>query len=124
MEVGIGHHGEPGVAVLPTAKAAEMAEMMVERIVADLPFWSGDAVAVLISGLGATPLMEVYLLYGRVDACLRERGIVPVRRLVGNYFTSLVMNGVTLTLMRMDAELERLMKAPRASIGLTLPAGW
>ncbi len=124
MEVGIGHHGEPGVAVLPTARAAEMAEIMVDRIVADLPFRSGDAVTVLISGLGATPLMELYLLYGRVDAALRSRGISPVRRLVGNYFTSLEMNGVSLTLMRMDAELERLIGAPCASIGLTLPEGW
>ncbi|WP_237480607.1 dihydroxyacetone kinase subunit DhaK [Lichenibacterium dinghuense] len=124
MEVGIGHHGEPGVAVLPMARASEMAELMVDRIVADLPFRAGDAVTVLISGLGATPLMELYLLYGRVDALLRGRGITPVRRLVGNYFTSLEMSGVSLTLMRMDAELERLMETPCTSIGLTLPEGW
>ena len=124
MEVGIGHHGEPGVAVLPTAPAAGMARLMVERIVEDLPFRRGDAVTVLVSGLGATPLMELYLFYGHVDALLRERGIAPVRRLVGDYFTSLEMNGVSLTLMRMDAELERLMAAPCASIGLTLAEGW
>lgn len=124
MEVGIGHHGEPGVAVLPTAPAAEMARLMVERIVEDLPFGRGDAVTVLVSGLGSTPLMELYLLYGHVDALLRERGIAPVRRLVGDYFTSLEMNGVSLTLMRMDAELERLMAAPCCSIGLTLTEGW
>ena len=124
MEVGIGHHGEPGVALLATAPAAEMAKLMVDRIVEDLPFQSGDRVTVLISGLGATPLMELYLLYGHVDALLRERGITPVRRLVGNYFTSLEMNGVSLTLMRMDAELERLMAMPCTSIGLTLTEGW
>lgn len=124
MEVGIGHHGEPGVAVLPTAPAAEMARLMVERIVEDLPFGRGDAVTVLVSGLGSTPLMELYLLYGHVDALLRERGIAPVRRLVGDYFTSLEMNGVSLTLMRMDAELERLMAAPCCSIGLTLTEDW
>lgn len=124
MEVGIGHHGEPGIAVLPTAPAAEMARLMVERIVEDLPFGRGDSVTVLVSGLGATPLMELYLLYGHVDALLRERAITPVRRLVGNYFTSLEMNGVSLTLMRMDAELERLMAAPCGSIGLTLTEGW
>ena len=124
MEVGIGHHGEPGVAVLPTAPAADMARLMVERIVEDLPFKRGDAVTVLVSGLGATPLMELYLFYGHVDALLRERGIAPVRRLVGDYFTSLDMNGVSLTLMRMDAELERLMAAPCGSIALTLTEGW
>ena len=78
----------------------------------------------LVSGLGATPLMELYLFYGHVDALLRERGIAPVRRLVGDYFTSLDMNGVSLTLMRMDAELERLMAAPCGSIALTLTEGW
>ena len=124
MEVGIGHHGEPGVAVLPTAPAAEMAKLMVERIVEDLPFGRGDAVTVLVSGLGATPLMELYLLYGHVDVLLRERGITPVRRLVGDHFTSLEMNGVSLTLMRMDPELDRLMAAPCGSIGLTLTEGW
>ena len=124
MEVGIGHHGEPGIAVLPTARAADMAKLMVERIVADLPFASGDDVTVLISGLGATPLMELYLLYGHVDALLRQQGITPTRKLVGNYFTSLEMNGVSLTLMRMDAELERLMARPCQSVGLSLQEGW
>ncbi len=124
MEVGIGHHGEPGIQVLPTAPAREMAAMMVERVLADLPFARGDDVLVLVSGLGATPLMELYLLYGHVDALLRERGITPRRRLVGNYFTSLEMNGVSLTLMRLDAELERLMASPAHAIGLTLPEGW
>ena len=124
MEVGIGHHGEPGIAVMPTAPAADMAALMVERVVADLPFAAGDEVLVLVSGLGATPLMELYLFYGHVDALLRARGIVPRRRLVGNYFTSLEMMGVSLTLMRLDPELERLMAAPARSIGLTLAEGW
>ncbi len=124
MEVGIGHHGEPGVAVLPTARAAEMAALMVERILPDLPFAGGDTVTALVSGLGATPLMELYLLYGHIDALLRAKGITPARRLVGNYFTSLDMMGVSVTLMRMDAALERLMAAPCRSVGLTLQEGW
>ena len=97
---------------------------MVDRVVADLPFAAGDEVMVLVSGLGATPLMELYLLYGHVDALLRAKGIVPRRRLVGDYFTSLEMMGVSLTLMRLDPELERLMAAPVHSIGLSLPEGW
>ena len=112
MEVGIGHHGEPGIAVLPTAKAADMAALMVERIVADLPFQDGDEVVALVSGLGATPLMELYLLYGHVDALLKARGITARRRLVGNYFPSLEMMGASLPLMRLAAALERWLAAP------------
>ncbi|WP_428483199.1 dihydroxyacetone kinase subunit DhaK [Rhodopila sp.] len=120
MEVGIGHHGEPGIVVLPTASAKDMAADMVERIVTDLPFGRGDDVSVLVSGLGATPLMELYLLYGHVDEMLRARGITPRHRFVGNYFTSLDMMGVSLTLTRLDAELDRLLAAPARSIGLTV----
>ena len=119
MEVGIGHHGEHGVAVLPVAPAREMAAIMLERILADLPF-EGEDVAVLISGLGATPLMELYVLYGHVDAMLRARNITPRHRLVGNYFTSLEMMGVSVTLTRLDGELDRLLRAPARSIGLTV----
>ncbi len=120
MEVGIGHHGEPGVAVMPIASARDMAADMVERIVADLPYSRGDDVAVLVSGLGATPVMELYLLYGHVDAMLRARGVTPRHQFVGNYFTSLDMMGVSLTLTRLDAELDRLITAPARSIGLTV----
>jgi len=120
MEVGIGHHGEPGIAVMPTKTAAEMAALMVERIGEDLPFASGDDVAVLVSGLGATPLMELYILYGHVDQLLRERGITPRHRFVGDYFTSLEMMGISLTLTRLDAELNRLIARPARSLGLTV----
>jgi len=120
MEVGIGHHGEPGIAVMPTKTAAEMAALMIERIVEDLPFASGDDVAVLVSGLGATPLMELYILYGHVDQLLRERGITPRHRFVGDYFTSLEMMGISLTLTRLDAELDRLIARPARSLGLTV----
>ena len=119
MEVGIGHHGEHGIAVLPVAPAREMAAIMVEKILADMEF-GGENVAVLLSGLGATPLMELYLLYGHVDALLRSRSITPTHRFVGNYFTSLEMMGVSLTVTRLDGELDRLLRAPARSIGLTV----
>ena len=122
MELGIGHHGERGIAVLPMAPAREMAALMLERILADLPF-DGEDVAVLVSGLGATPLMELYLLYGHIDDMLRARKITPRLRFVGNYFTSLEMMGVSVTLTRLDAELDRLLRAPARSIGLTVAAG-
>ncbi len=119
MEVGIGHHGEHGIAVLPVAPAREMAGIMLERILADLSF-DGEEVAVLVSGLGATPLMELYLLYGHVDEMLRARGVTPRHRFVGNYFTSLEMMGVSVTLTRLDGELARRRRAPARSIGLTV----
>lgn len=118
MEVGIGHHGEPGINISAIAPAVEMAKTMVDAILKDLPFNRGDRVAVLVSGLGATPLMEQYILYGSVARLLAEAGIVVAVPLVGNFFTSLEMMGVTLSVLQLDAELEALMKHPCASIGL------
>ena len=120
MEVGIGHHGEPGIAVSALVPAAQMAKTMVEAIVADLPFARGDRVAVLISGLGATPLMEQYILYASVAEQLADAGIDVAVPLVGNFFTSLEMMGVTLSVLKLDDELESAMRYPCASIGLTV----
>ena len=118
MEVGIGHHGEPGVAVEALTPARSMAERMVDIIVPDLPFVAGDEVVVLLSGLGATPVMELYILYGHISAMLEEKGIDIHRSYVGNYFTSLEMMGVTLTVMKLDDELRTLIDADADSIGL------
>lgn len=120
MEVGIGHHGEPGMKVCSTVSAAEMAQMMLDIVVPDLPFVSGDRVAVLLSGLGATPLMEQYILYGEVAQRLESLGLTVAFNQVGNLFTSLEMMGVTLTLMKLDAELEACLKHPCESVGLTV----
>ncbi|WCM94323.1 dihydroxyacetone kinase subunit DhaL [Acidovorax sp. NCPPB 2350] len=120
MEVGIGHHGEPGIDVRRTATAAEMAELMLGVVLPDLPIVPGDRVAVLLSGLGGTPRMEQYILYGEVARRLRERGISVAFNRVGNLFTSLEMMGVTLTLMKLDDELEACLKAPCQSVGLTV----
>lgn len=120
MEVGIGHHGEPGMAVQPTTTAAGMAELLLATLLPDLPFAHGDRVALLLSGLGATPLMEQYILYGEVARRLRERGITVVFQRVGNLFTSLEMMGVTLTLMQLDEELEACLKAPCQSAALSV----
>jgi dihydroxyacetone kinase-like protein len=122
MEVGIGHHGEPGVAVMPIQSAHDIANLMMERILEDTVIGRGEDVAVLISGLGATPIMETYILYGHVDAILRERGITPRHRFVGNYFTSLEMMGASITVTRLDAELDRLLAQPAHSLGLTVVA--
>jgi dihydroxyacetone kinase-like protein len=119
MEVGIGHHGEPGMAVRPLASANEIAELMLEPILADLPFQAGDQVVVLVSGLGATPVMELYILYQRVQEILQGKGIHIHCPSVGNYFTSLEMMGATITLMKLDDELKTLVDLDAESMGLT-----
>ena len=87
-------------------------------ILPDLPFEEGDEVAVLLSGLGATPVMEQYIVYNRVEDVLNEKGIKVYRSYVGNYFTSLEMMGVTLTVMKLDDELKECIDMPVNSAGL------
>lgn len=117
MEVGIGHHGEPGLEVVPLESADKMAARMVDIILPDLPFRSGDEVIVLLSGLGATPLLELYILYNEVERLIGKKGITIYRPYVGNYFTSLEMAGVTLTVMKLDAELKSCMDYEADSMG-------
>ena len=120
MEVGIGHHGEPGIAVRPIEPARAMASTMMETVLADLPFVRGDDIAVLVSGLGATPVMELYILYRHVADILATAGVRVRHRFVGNYFTSLEMMGASVTLTRLDGELDHLLGSPTRSIGLTV----
>lgn len=118
MEVGIGHHGEPGIEVCKLETAAQMAQRMVDIVVPDYPFKSGNEVVVLVSGLGATPIMELYVLYDEIDKILSEKGIRTHRAYVGNYFTSLEMMGATLTMLKLDDELKELIDMPSYSMGL------
>lgn len=118
MEVGIGHHGEPGINVQDLKTADEMAQIMLDIILPDYPFVSGDEVVVLLSGLGATPVMELYILYNKVEELLTEKGIKVHRSYVGNYFTSLEMMGATLTLMKLDDELKELIDEEANTMGL------
>ncbi len=118
MEVGIGHHGEPGIEVCPLESAAGMAKRMVDVVVPDYPYQSGDEVAVLVSGLGATPVMELYVLYSEIEKLLSAQGIKIYRSYVGNYFTSLDMMGATLTVMKLDDELKELIDADAYCVGL------
>ena len=85
---------------------------MLDAIVSDLPYKSGDEVAVMVNGLGGTPISELYILYGRVHERLEGQGIHPVRSYVGEYCTSLDMAGASLTLVRLDDELKGLLAAP------------
>jgi dihydroxyacetone kinase-like protein len=118
MEVGIGHHGEPGIEVCRLESAAEMAKRMVDVVLPDLPFEAGNEVVVLVSGLGATPIMELYVLYDEIERLISARGIKIHRGYAGNYFTSLEMMGATLTVMKLDDELKQLVDMPCYSMGL------
>lgn len=119
MEVGIGHHGEPGIEVCKLESAAKMAKRMTDIVLPDLPFARGDEVAVLVSGLGATPVMELYVLYDEIDRLLADKGIRVYKSYVGDYFTSLDMMGATLTVMRLDSELKELLDMPVECMGMT-----
>ncbi len=118
MEVGIGHHGEPGIEVCALESAAGMAKRMVDVVVPDYPYRAGDEVAVLVSGLGSTPVMELYVLYNEIENLLTEKDIKVYRSYVGNYFTSLDMMGATLTVMKLDDELKELIDADAYCTGL------
>lgn len=118
MEVGIGHHGEPGIEICALETADKMSKRMVDVVFSDASFDSGDEVVVLVSGLGATPVMELYVLYDEIDKCLREKGVRIYKAYVGNYFTSLEMMGATLTVMKLDEELKELMDLPVNTMGM------
>ncbi|HCL64735.1 MAG: dihydroxyacetone kinase subunit DhaK [Rhizobium sp.] len=109
MEVGIGHHGEPGVRVEPLKTAADVARDMVQIVLDDHNLPSGTEVAVLVSGLGATPINELYILNDTIETEITARGLSIYKTYVGNYFTSLEMVGATLTVLALDPELKQLL---------------
>lgn len=119
MEIGIGIHGEPGRHRKPVASAAEIAEQLMAPVLAELPDGgSDDGVIAFLNGMGASPLLELYLMYGQVARLLERDGVTVARSLVGNYITSLDMAGCSLTLLRADAEILRLWDAPVRTPGL------
>ena len=118
MEMGIGIHGEPGRTRMPLAPAGEVAAMLTEPVVDDLGVGRGDLVVAMLNGMGGTPLLELYLMYGEVATILDKAGITVARNLVGDYITSLEMAGCSLTLMRADDEMLRLWDAPVKTPGL------
>ncbi|HEY0536334.1 MAG TPA: dihydroxyacetone kinase subunit DhaK [Actinoplanes sp.] len=118
MEIGIGIHGEPGRRRVPVAPAHEVAEMLVSPILSDLDFTGGDGVIAFVNGMGATPLIELYVMYHEVAELLSKNGISIARSLVGPYITSLDMAGCSVTLVKADDELLRLWDAPVRTPGL------
>lgn len=116
FELGIGIHGEPGRERRKLGPASELAQQLAEPILADLDF-TGDAIA-LLNGMGGTPLLELYVMYGEVAKILEKSGVRVVRNLVGNYITSLEMAGCSLTLLKADDEIVKLWDAPVNTPGL------
>ena len=110
MEVGIGIHGEPGTHREPLKKADEIVDLLLEKILADLDY-SGKEVAVMINGSGATPLMELFIVNNRVSDVLAEKGVKVYKTLVGEYMTSIEMEGFSISLLRLDDELKELLDA-------------
>ena len=117
MEIGIGIHGEPGRHREPLTGAKDIARQLVEPILADHDFAGSEAI-VMVNGMGGTPLMELYLMYGEVRALLDAAGVRVVRNLVGNYITSLDMAGCSVTVLKTDDELLALWDAPVRTAGL------
>ena len=110
MEVGIGIHGEPGTHREALKTADEIADMLLEKILADIDY-SGSEVAVMINGAGATPLMELYIVNNRVADILAEKGIKVYKTFVGEYMTSLEMEGFSISLLKLDDEMKGLLDA-------------
>jgi phosphoenolpyruvate---glycerone phosphotransferase subunit DhaK len=118
VEIGIGIHGEPGRFREKAGTAAQVAERLLTPIVEDLPFRSGDRVLAFVNGMGGTPLIELYVVYAEVAKRLDGHGLTIERNLVGNYITSLEMQGCSITLLKLDDEMVRYWDAPVNTPGL------
>jgi dihydroxyacetone kinase-like protein len=118
MEIGIGIHGEPGRYREPLGTAAQIAERIVEPIIEDFPLKGGENVLAFVNGMGGTPLIELYLMYGEVAKILEGHGVSIARSLVGPYITSLEMAGCSVTLLKVDDEMLKLWDAPVNTPGL------
>jgi dihydroxyacetone kinase-like protein len=112
MEIGIGIHGEPGRRRTQLRSADEITEMLTTPIVEDLPFKSGDRVLAFVNSMGGTPFLELFVVFHKLAQILEGQGITIARSLVGPYITSLEMQGVSITLLRLDDEMIRLWDAP------------
>jgi dihydroxyacetone kinase-like protein len=107
MEIGVGHHGEPGIKRVKMMSADQITDIIMEQILADLPFKKNDEVAVILNGLGSTSLLEMYIIYRRAAQILHERGIKVYKSWVGEFFTSMEMGGFSITLTRLDENAKK-----------------
>ncbi len=121
VEIGVGIHGEAGARIEPLKSANDTADQALQILLDDLDIGQNDEAAVLVSGLGATPLMEQYIFYDRVEEILCGRGISVYKAYVGNYVTSLEMMGITMSVLKLDGELKALLDMPARSMGFRQP---
>ncbi len=112
MEIGVGIHGEPGRERRKLASADEITETLLSAVLDDGAVSSGDRVLAFVNGMGGTPLLELYVVYNKVAAMCRDRGVTIERNLIGSYITSLEMAGVSITVLKLDDEMLRLWDAP------------
>ena len=112
VEIGIGIHGEPGRFREHIGPASQIAERLMTPILEDLPFGSGDKVLAFVNGMGGTPLLELYVVYAEVAKIAQEHGLSIERNLIGNYITSLEMQGCSITLVKLDDDMVRYWDAP------------
>ncbi|HEX3649766.1 MAG TPA: dihydroxyacetone kinase subunit DhaK [Pseudonocardiaceae bacterium] len=112
MEVGIGIHGEPGRERIKLEPADALVARLTEPILTDLPFGDGDRVLLFTNSMGGTPLLELYLAHGIAERLFADRGVTVARRLVGPYITSLEMQGISLTALKLDDKMVELWDAP------------
>ena len=118
IEIGIGIHGEPGRRRIPMAGADEITDLLLEPVVSDLGLAAGENVLLLVNGMGGTPASELAIVYRHARRRLEEQGVVVARSLVGNYVTSLEMQGASVTVLRLDDELTELYDAPVHTVAL------
>lgn len=109
MEIGMGIHGKPGLEVRKMMTAAELADLLLSKILSDMPLVNGDEVSIMINGLGATPLEEQLIVYKSVAELLQKRGVRVYMPHIGEYATSMEMAGISITLFKLDAELKGLL---------------
>ena len=115
IEIGMGIHGEPGIEVRPMMDADAVASLLLSKILADLPLASGDEVSVMVNGLGATPLEELLIVYRSLHISLSALGVSLVMPHVGEFATSMEMAGLSVTVIKLDAELKALLRAPAST---------
>lgn len=121
MEIGVGHHGEPGVERIEMKSADETTDILMQHIFADYSYEEGDDVLVLINGLGSTSLLEMDIIYRRVEQLLDNKGIEVYESWIGNFFTSMEMGGFSITLTQLDKEAKELIEAPVNAAQFPLP---
>ncbi|HVN52708.1 MAG TPA: dihydroxyacetone kinase subunit DhaK [Anaerolineaceae bacterium] len=118
MEIGIGIHGEPGRTRMKVKSADEIVDMLIEPVISDIPFKTGDEVLLFVNSMGGTPLIELYIVYRRAHEFATKHGLKVVRSLIGPYITSLEMAGASITVLKMDEDLKKLWDAPVKTPGM------